>query len=127
MPCCLPYGKAGGLQILCCQGINVTDYNFNLDALALKPSDFCNVRVKSAGMKKIGIMSTPLEQKSSLEEIKIRFDNDVDRFSNLETGQSATVDAPLAMELITERKYLNTSIRKIHRSRSLINWICFGK
>jgi hypothetical protein len=25
-------GKAGGLQILCCQGINVTDYNFNLDA-----------------------------------------------------------------------------------------------
>ena len=45
LPCCLPYGKAGGLQILCCQGINVTDYNFNLDALALKPSDFCNVRV----------------------------------------------------------------------------------
>jgi len=35
-------GKAGGLQILCCQGINVTDYNFNLDALTLKPSDFCN-------------------------------------------------------------------------------------
>ena len=35
--------KAGGLQILCCQGINVTDYNFNLDALALKPSDFCTV------------------------------------------------------------------------------------
>ena len=45
LPCCLPYGKAGGLQILCCQEINVTDYNFNLDALALKPSDFCNVRV----------------------------------------------------------------------------------
>ena len=38
-------GKAGGLQILCCQGINVTDYNFNLDALALKPSGFCNVKV----------------------------------------------------------------------------------
>ena len=49
MPCCLPYGKAGGLQILCCQGINVTDYNFNLDALALKPSDFCNVRVDYFG------------------------------------------------------------------------------
>jgi len=45
LPCCLPFGKAGGLQILCCQEINVTDYNFNLDALALKPSDFCNVRV----------------------------------------------------------------------------------
>jgi hypothetical protein len=42
---CLPFGKAGGLQILCCQGIKVTDYNFTLDALALKPSGFCNVRV----------------------------------------------------------------------------------
>jgi hypothetical protein len=40
-------GKAGGLQILCCQGIEVTDYNFTLDALALKPSDFCNVRVNN--------------------------------------------------------------------------------
>ncbi len=49
----------------------------------------------------IAFMSTPLEQKSSLEEIEKRFDNDVDRFSNLATGQSATVDAPLAMELIT--------------------------
>jgi tRNA (cmo5U34)-methyltransferase len=72
-------------------------------------------------------MGTPLEQKSSLEEIEKRFDNDVDRFSNLETGQSATVDAPLAMELITERKYLNTSIRKTHRSRSPTKWICSGK
>ena len=45
LPCCLPYGKAGGLQILCCPGINVTDYNFNLDALAQKPSGFCNVGV----------------------------------------------------------------------------------
>ena len=24
--------KAGGLQILCCQGIKVADYNFTLDA-----------------------------------------------------------------------------------------------
>ena len=38
--------KAGGLQILCCQGIKVADYTFTLDALALKPSDFCNIRVK---------------------------------------------------------------------------------
>ena len=43
MPCCLPSGKAGELQILCCQGIKVNDYNFTLDALALKPSGFCNV------------------------------------------------------------------------------------
>lgn len=47
-------------------------------------------------------MSTPLGQKSSLEQIRQRFDNDVERFSVLETGQKATIDAPLAMELITQ-------------------------
>lgn len=40
------------------------------------------------------------KQKSTVAEIRARFDADVERFSNLETGQSATVDAPLAMELI---------------------------
>ena len=44
--------KAGGLQILCCQGIKVADHDFTLDALALKPSDFCNVRVKKNGGEK---------------------------------------------------------------------------
>ena len=38
--------------------------------------------------------------KSTVEEIRQRFDADVERFSNLETGQSATVDAPLAMDLV---------------------------
>jgi tRNA (cmo5U34)-methyltransferase len=38
--------------------------------------------------------------KSTVEEIRQRFDADVERFSNLETGQSATVDAPLAMALV---------------------------
>ena len=38
--------------------------------------------------------------KSTVEQIRERFDNDVERFSNLETGQSATVDAPLIMELV---------------------------
>jgi tRNA (cmo5U34)-methyltransferase len=38
--------------------------------------------------------------KSSVDEIRERFDNDVERFSNLDTGQSATIDAPLAMELV---------------------------
>jgi tRNA (cmo5U34)-methyltransferase len=38
--------------------------------------------------------------KSSVDDIRRRFDADVDRFSNLETGQSSTVDAPLALELI---------------------------
>ncbi|HEV3082432.1 MAG TPA: class I SAM-dependent methyltransferase [Gemmataceae bacterium] len=40
--------------------------------------------------------------KSSADEIRQRFDADVERFSNLETGQSATVDAPLAMALVAE-------------------------
>ena len=40
--------------------------------------------------------------KSTVEQIRARFDNDVERFSNLETGQSSTVDAPLALELITQ-------------------------
>ncbi|WDI45035.1 class I SAM-dependent methyltransferase [Bremerella sp. P1] len=40
-------------------------------------------------------------EKSTVEEIRERFDKDVDRFSNLETGQSATMDAPLVLDLIT--------------------------
>lgn len=40
--------------------------------------------------------------KSTTEEIRERFDNDVERFSNLETGQSATIDAPLVMDLVTQ-------------------------
>jgi tRNA (cmo5U34)-methyltransferase len=42
-----------------------------------------------------------MKVKSTVDEIRTRFDNDVERFSNLETGQKATIDAPLAMELIT--------------------------
>ena len=52
-------------------------------------------------------------QKSSPQEIKERFDADVERFSNLETGQQATIDAPLAMELITTAAVAATP--KIHR------------
>ena len=40
--------------------------------------------------------------KSTIEEIKQRFDNDVERFSNLDTGQLSTLDAKLILELITE-------------------------
>lgn len=40
--------------------------------------------------------------KSPVDEIRQRFDADVERFSNLETGQSATVDAPLAMALVAQ-------------------------
>ena len=53
-------------------------------------------------------MENALKKKSSVQKIKERFDNDVERFSNLETGQSATVDAPLAMELITQAAYYST-------------------
>jgi hypothetical protein len=49
LPCCLPCGKAGGLQILRCQGIAVGHYSFTLDAWTLKPSGFCNVGVNEAG------------------------------------------------------------------------------
>lgn len=41
------------------------------------------------------------DMKSTVDQIRRRFDADVERFSNLETGQSATVDAPLVLELIT--------------------------
>jgi tRNA (cmo5U34)-methyltransferase len=44
----------------------------------------------------------PTTPKSTVEEIRARFDKDVERFSNLETGQSATIDAPLVLELIAE-------------------------
>src|SRR5215212_6204119 len=40
--------------------------------------------------------------KSTVDEIRARFDADVDRFSDLDTGQSAAVDAPLAMALIAQ-------------------------
>jgi tRNA (cmo5U34)-methyltransferase len=59
-------------------------------------------------------MSSNLENKSTLEEIRKRFDVDVERFSNLDTGQAATVDAPLAMELITQAAVSSTSnIRRV--------------
>src|SRR4051812_7676375 len=40
--------------------------------------------------------------KSSVDQIRERFDNDVERFSNLETGQSAIVDAVLLLDLIAK-------------------------
>ena len=41
-------------------------------------------------------------KKSTVDEIKQRFDNDVERFSNLDTGQVSTIDAKISLELITE-------------------------
>ncbi len=52
--------------------------------------------------------------KSSVDDIRRRFDNDVERFSNLDTGQVATIDAPLAMELITQAAVSATpAIRRV--------------
>jgi len=48
-PCRLPFGNAGGLQILRCQGFEVKYYDVTLDALTLKPSDVCNVGVNQRG------------------------------------------------------------------------------
>jgi len=46
--------------------------------------------------------------KSTVDEIRARFDNDVDRFSSLETGQTATIDAPISLELIAEAAWAST-------------------
>lgn len=40
--------------------------------------------------------------KSTVQEIRERFDHDVERFSNLDTGQVATIDAKISLELLTE-------------------------
>jgi tRNA (cmo5U34)-methyltransferase len=55
-------------------------------------------------------MSVNFYNKATNEEIRARFDNDVERFSNVDTGQATTIDAPLTMELCTEAaKYVNPS------------------
>ncbi len=55
-----------------------------------------------------------LSKKSTVEEIKERFDKDVERFSNLETGQQTTIDSPLCLELITDAaSYTNPSAKRL--------------
>lgn len=47
-------------------------------------------------------------KKAGNTEIRERFDKDVERFSNLDTGQLTTIDATITMELCTEAaKYIN--------------------
>lgn len=59
-------------------------------------------------------VATPLSDKSTVEQIRDRFDHDVERFSNLQSGQSATIDAPLAMDLITQAALATTHpIRRV--------------
>ena len=59
--------------------------------------------------------------KSTVEEIKERFDNDVERFSNLDTGQLSTIDAKISLELITE-----ASKRIIPNAQNLLDIGCGG-
>jgi len=59
-------------------------------------------------------MHTDYSTKSTNEEIRNRFDNDVERFSNLDTGQLTTIDAPLTMELCTgAAKYVNPDAKEL--------------
>ncbi|MDB5256397.1 MAG: Methyltransferase type 11 [Chitinophagaceae bacterium] len=59
-------------------------------------------------------MSNNYSHKSTTEEIRQRFDHDVERFSKLETGQVSTLDATLSLELITESaKRINPSATQI--------------
>jgi tRNA (cmo5U34)-methyltransferase len=59
--------------------------------------------------------------KSSVNEIKERFDKDVERFSNLDTGQVSTIDAKLSLELITE-----ASKRIVPHAENLLDVGCGG-
>jgi len=45
-------------------------------------------------------MPRQLHEKSTVEEIRRRFDADVERFSKLETGQQAAMDAPLILDVV---------------------------
>lgn len=59
-------------------------------------------------------MKTEHSEKATNEEIKTRFDADVERFSNLESGQQTTIDAPLTMELCTEAaKYITPHAKEL--------------
>ncbi len=53
-----------------------------------------------------------MENKSTPDEIRRRFDGDVERFSNLQTAQSSTVDAPLVLELIA------STVAALHKGAS---------
>ena len=46
-------------------------------------------------------MSRPLHEKSTTEQIRQRFDADVERFSKLETGQQAAMDAPVILDVVS--------------------------
>ena len=59
-------------------------------------------------------MNVDYSKKATNQQIRERFDKNTARFSNLETGQQTTIDAPLTMELCTEAaKYVNPNAREL--------------
>lgn len=64
-------------------------------------------------------MNTTLEKKSTIAEIRARFDRDVERFSQLETGQQATIDAPLILDLVAQ-----TGARHLQPHAALLDLGC---
>jgi tRNA (cmo5U34)-methyltransferase len=58
-------------------------------------------------------------RKSTVEQIREHFDGIVERFSNLETGQSTTIDAPLSLALIAD-----AATRVTPRASSLLDVGC---
>jgi len=66
-----------------------------------------------------GVSIPRIKKKSTVDQIRARFDADVERFSKLETGQSATIDAPLALELIAK-----ISARLCPKARKLLDVGC---
>lgn len=66
-----------------------------------------------------GTFGRPLSEKSSLEEIRERFDHEVERFSQLETGQKALVDASLILELLAK-----SAARRLRPGSALLDLGC---
>ncbi len=61
------------------------------------------------------------EMKSSVDEIRKRFDDDVDRFTDEKNGQIATVDAPIVLDMIAE------SVKALHtEGQTLLDIGCGG-
>ena len=59
-------------------------------------------------------MTPDYSKKANNQQIRERFDKDTARFSNLETGQQTTIDAPITMELCTEAaKYANPNAKEL--------------
>jgi tRNA (cmo5U34)-methyltransferase len=62
----------------------------------------------------IGYKKNEKMKKATIEEIRERFDKDVERFSDLSTGQLSTIDATISLELITESaKRINPHAKNI--------------